>query len=104
PPFYEKGIEAALRKVLREKRFSVVETMKEAIGPSAVVFLCVGTPSRPDGSMDDSALREAVKSVAEAWQDGSDVPWSSRARSCRGPWTASSVRSSKPRTFRSDSG
>src|SRR5437773_4602373 len=38
PPFYEKGIEAALRKVLREKRFSVVETMKEAIGPSAVVF------------------------------------------------------------------
>src|SRR5207302_1310213 len=70
PPFYEKGIEAALRTVLREKRFSVVETMKEAIGPSAVVFLCVGTPSRPDGSMDDSALREAVKSVAEAWQDG----------------------------------
>ncbi len=70
PPFYEKGIEAALQKVLREKRFSVVERMEEAIRPSAVVFLCVGTPSRPDGSMDDSALREAVKSVAEAWQDG----------------------------------
>src|SRR2546422_10935166 len=70
PPFYEKGIEAALQKVLREKRFSVVETMEEAIGPSAVVFLCVGTPSRPDGSMDDSALREAVKSLAEAWHDG----------------------------------
>src|SRR2546427_12542772 len=70
PPFYEKGIEAALQKVLGQKRFSVVETMEEAIRPSAVVFLCVGTPSRPDGSMDDSALREAVKSLAEAWEDG----------------------------------
>src|SRR5437016_14670490 len=70
PPFYEKGIEAALQKVLREKRFSVVERMEEAIGPSAVVGLCVGTPSRPDGRVDDSAVREAVNSVAEAWQNG----------------------------------
>src|SRR2546430_8305112 len=70
PPFYENGIEVSLHKVLREKRFSVVETMAQAMGPAAVVFLCVGTPSRPDGSMDDSYLREAVKSLAEAWQDG----------------------------------
>jgi len=69
PPFYEKGIEAALRKVLRQKRFSVAETMEEAIGPSTVVFLCVGTPSRSDGSMDDGALRDAVKSLAAAWKD-----------------------------------
>src|SRR5438105_15946782 len=53
PPFYEKGIEAALQKVLREKRVSVVETMEEAMGASAVVFLCAGPPAGPDGSMDD---------------------------------------------------
>jgi UDPglucose 6-dehydrogenase len=70
PPFYEKGIGTALPKVLRTKRFSVVDTMEEAIAPSEVVFLCVGTPSRPDGSMDDSGLREATKSIAAAWRDG----------------------------------
>src|SRR5207302_481982 len=45
PPFYEKGIEAALQKVLREKRFSVVETMEEAIGASAVVVLWADGPA-----------------------------------------------------------
>ena len=70
PPFYEKGIREALRKVLRAKRFSVVDTMDAAIEPAAVVFLCVGTPSREDGSMDDSGLRAATKSIAAAWRDG----------------------------------
>jgi len=70
PPFYEKGIREALRKVLRAKRFSVVDTMDAAIEPAAVVFLCVGTPSREDGSMDDGGLRAATKSIAAAWRDG----------------------------------
>lgn len=69
PPFYEKGIETALRKVLRLKRFSVVNTMEEAVGPSEIVFLCVGTPSKPNEGMDEGPLREAVKSLATAWRD-----------------------------------
>src|SRR5207247_11101821 len=51
PPIYEKVIEAALRKVLREKQFSLVESMNEAIGRHAVVFLYVGAPPRPDVSL-----------------------------------------------------
>jgi UDPglucose 6-dehydrogenase len=70
PPFYEKGIEPALRKVLRDKRFSVVDTMLEAVRPSEIVFLCVGTPSKPNGEMDEGPLRNAVKSFAAAWPDG----------------------------------
>jgi UDPglucose 6-dehydrogenase len=69
PPFYEKGIEAALQRVLRQGRLSVVETVDEAIAQSSVVFLCVGTPSRADGSMDDSALGDAVTSLAAGWRD-----------------------------------
>ena len=69
PPFYEKGIKAAVRKVLRQKRLSVVDTMEEALAPADVVFLCVGTPSRPDGTMDDSFLRDATKSLAATWRD-----------------------------------
>jgi len=69
PPFHEKGLEAALRKVLREKRLSVVHTMSEALRSSSIVFLCVGTPSKADGRMDEGPLGEAVKSLAAAWQD-----------------------------------
>jgi UDPglucose 6-dehydrogenase len=69
PPFHEKGLEAALRKVLREKRLSVVHTMSEALRSSNIVFLCVGTPSKPDGRMDEGPLGESVKSLAAAWQD-----------------------------------
>ncbi len=63
PPFYEKGIREALRKVLRAKRFSVVDTMDAAIEPAAVVFLCVGTPSREDGWRDGKRRTVVVKST-----------------------------------------
>ncbi|HYY48236.1 MAG TPA: UDP-glucose 6-dehydrogenase, partial [Thermoplasmata archaeon] len=69
PPFYEKGLDRALKAALKGKRFSVVAALDEALGPSAFVFLAVGTPPRPDGTMDDAPLREAVKSLALAWTD-----------------------------------
>lgn len=70
PPFYEKGIESALRKVLRQKRFSVADTMADAVRPAEIVFLCVGTPSRSNGGMDEGPLRDAVTSLVAAWRDG----------------------------------
>jgi UDPglucose 6-dehydrogenase len=69
PPFHEKGLDAALREVLREKRLFVVDTMSEAVRRSSIVFLCVGTPSKPDGRMDAGPLGEAVRSLATAWED-----------------------------------
>jgi UDPglucose 6-dehydrogenase len=69
PPFYEKGLERALKGALRSGRFSVAETIDEALGPSGFIFLAVGTPPRPDGTMDEEPLREAVKSLATAWKD-----------------------------------
>jgi UDPglucose 6-dehydrogenase len=69
PPVYEKGLEAALRKVLRQKSLSVVDRMEDAVGPADMVFLCVGTPSMPDGRMEERPLREAVKSLAASWRD-----------------------------------
>jgi UDPglucose 6-dehydrogenase len=69
PPVYEKGLEAALRKVLRQKSLLVVDRMEEAVGPADMIFLCVGTPSMPDGGMEERHLRDAVKSLAASWRD-----------------------------------
>lgn len=69
PPVYERGLEAALRRALRDKTFTVVDTMEEALRPADFLFVCVGTPSMPDGSMEESPLRDSVKALAGAWKD-----------------------------------
>src|SRR2546427_5199490 len=43
--------------------------MDDAVRGSGIIFLCVGTPSKPDGSMDVGPLHDAAKSVATAWRD-----------------------------------
>ena len=66
PPFYEPGVRQALRRALSAKRFAVAQDMATVVRDSDILFLCVGTPSRPDGSMDDSALIAAAQSIAGA--------------------------------------
>src|SRR2546428_13730155 len=54
---------------MRQKRLSVVDRMEDAVRGSGIIFLCVGTPSKPDGSMDVGPLHDAAKYVATAWRD-----------------------------------
>src|SRR2546422_8981223 len=68
-PFFEKGLGAALKKVLRQARFRVFDSMDDVLGSSTIVFLCVGTPCRADGTMDDRPIGEATKSIANSWAD-----------------------------------
>ena len=69
PPFYEPGLRQALRKMLSTKRLAVALDADSVIRESDIVFLCVGTPSRPDGSMDDAALIAAAQSISEGSSD-----------------------------------
>lgn len=64
-PFFEEGLEEALKQQITAKRLRVVASLEEA-DKSDAVFLCVGTPSLPDGSADLSQLKQATSEVA-AW-------------------------------------
>lgn len=68
-PFYEPGLRQALRETLSTKGFAVAPGLATLVRDSDILFLCVGTPSRPDGSMDDAALSEASHSIADASSD-----------------------------------
>ncbi|WP_081756913.1 UDP-glucose dehydrogenase family protein [Gorillibacterium massiliense] len=59
--FYEPGLEDLLKKHLVTKRIRFTTDKKKAIKDNTIIFICVGTPSLPDGSAD---LRY-VKQVAE---------------------------------------
>ena len=64
PPFFESGLADALNDALGTKRLRTTGSAQAAMADAEIVILCVGTPSRPDGSMDDSFLRKATEDLA----------------------------------------
>ncbi len=64
-PFYESGLEPLLRKNLIEGRLKVTADVAEAVRESDILFVCVGTPQKPDGSPDLSQVEAIVRTVAE---------------------------------------
>jgi len=68
-PVREPGLDEALREVVATGRLVPTTDINAAVGESDVVFLCVGTPSLPDGGIDLSALLDAARAVIAAVDD-----------------------------------
>jgi UDPglucose 6-dehydrogenase len=68
-PIYEEGLQELLQE--NRKRISATDDY-DAVADSDVVFICVGTPSREDGSIDLSYVKKAAEQVGkrlgERWQ------------------------------------
>jgi UDPglucose 6-dehydrogenase len=64
-PFYEPGLEPLLQKNLKAGRLRVTTDVGEAVRASDILFVCVGTPQRPDGSADLSQVEAVIRTVAE---------------------------------------
>ncbi len=64
-PFYEPDLEPLLQKNLAEGRLRVTADVGEAVRASDLLFICVGTPQRPDGSADLSQVEAVIRTVAE---------------------------------------
>ncbi len=64
-PFHEPGLDTALTAHLGGN-FRLTDSVAEAVAEAEIVFLCVGTPSRPDGTADLSYVLAAIASVLEA--------------------------------------
>jgi UDPglucose 6-dehydrogenase len=65
-PIYEEGLQELLRKVLEEKSLKVTSSYREMVEESEACFICVGTPSNPDGSVDLRYVREAIEMLGES--------------------------------------
>lgn len=64
-PFYEPGLEELVRKNIKAERLYFTTDLEEAVKNSLVIFICVGTPSNPDGSADLSQIKDVALSLAE---------------------------------------
>jgi len=62
-PIYEPGLEDLLNACKSNIEFT--SELSKAVYESEIIFICVGTPSREDGSIDMSYFKEAVSEIAK---------------------------------------
>jgi UDPglucose 6-dehydrogenase len=63
---FEPGLQDLLNETLASGAISFTANVNEAVKDAEVVFLCVGTPPKPDGTVDMSYLEGAGKEVCDA--------------------------------------
>lgn len=64
PPIYEEGLENLLRK--NKEKYYATTNYDEAVGKSDITFICVGTPSKKDGSIDLKYVEAASREIGKA--------------------------------------
>ncbi len=64
-PIYEPGLEDLLREGIDTGKLGFTSDIREGVSFSEVIFICVGTPSLPDGSADLSQVEEVARLTAK---------------------------------------
>ena len=59
-PIIEKDIEDILRKVVGNGQFKATENVAAAVLATDLALVCVGTPSRPNGSLELGAVKRVA--------------------------------------------
>jgi len=72
PVIYEEGLEKMLKDVLMRRKLIPTTDLRSAVQSSEVSFLCVGTPSREDGSIDLAHIENVTEDVGQALSGRSD--------------------------------
>ncbi len=62
-PFYELGLEELLIENLEKKNLVVTESLHELIKNTDCCFVCVGTPSNPDGTINLNQIEDAIRNI-----------------------------------------
>ncbi len=64
-PFYEPGLDLLVTTNVKENRLIFTTSIPEGIKEASVVFICVGTPPKPDGSPDLSSIENVARQIAQ---------------------------------------
>ncbi len=67
-PFYEPGLDELLAAGTESGRLRFTDSYPDAVTNSELIFICVGTPPRSDGSPNTDYVEQAVRSIADSIQ------------------------------------
>ena len=65
-PIYEPGLEEMVHRNKSDRRLSFTTKISEGVIKSEVIFICVGTPPKPNGATDLSYVESAAKEIAKS--------------------------------------
>jgi GDP-mannose 6-dehydrogenase len=65
-PIIEKDIDGILRKVVGSGKFKATESVAAAVRSTDLALVCVGTPSRPNGSLELGAVKRVAGQIGRA--------------------------------------
>ena len=65
-PIYEPGLEALIKRNVKEKRLTFTTDVAKGVKASTIIFIAVGTPSRRDGSSDLSQVFSVARSIGRS--------------------------------------
>lgn len=68
-PIYEENLEEHLQEVLEKGLLTATTDLADAIEKTDISFICVGTPSNDDGSIDLKYVRQVSKDVGNIIRD-----------------------------------
>ena len=66
PVIYEEGLDELLKSVLKKEKLIPTTDLTGSVQKSDVCFICVGTPSYQDGSINLTQVKEAAKQIGKA--------------------------------------
>lgn len=64
-PFYEPGLQEIVDRNVNNGRLSFTTSVEESVKPAEIIFICVGTPQKPDGEADLAYVERASERIAE---------------------------------------
>lgn len=70
-PVVEKGLDEIVKKMVEEGRLFASSDIKEAVQEAGIIFVCVGTPSKSDGSVSLDAVIRVSEDIGKALRDQS---------------------------------
>jgi UDPglucose 6-dehydrogenase len=68
-PIYEPGLDQMVVRNVSSERLRFTTDLADAVRRTRIVFLCVGTPSLPDGAPDMRYVHAAAEDVARAMEE-----------------------------------
>ena len=64
-PFHEPGLDELIKNNIKDGRLTFTTDLKKVVNDSDLVFICVGTPTHRDGSIDLSYVEQAARAIGE---------------------------------------
>ena len=90
-PIYEPGLEEIVKKNCANNRLSFTCDIRQAARSSEIIFICVGTPPRNDGSADLTGIEKVSRVIAEALDSYKLIVEKSTVPVETGEWVKSTI-------------